>query len=199
MEEAMSNTAKNVIIPQQAGVFRVVFLYVGQGDSTLLVVPSADSYKYLLVDCHLDKDLGGIDVATMLADLLDQELDIFVNTHPHIDHLKGVKEIFDEVGIKEVWHSGHIPGGDHKESYKDLKKIIDEIGETNVYTMKGSRERNKLDDIEYALGDIDFNVLSPAEYVIDEIADEKPEDRYRRIHEQCGVIKFVMERNPKRF
>ena len=193
----MANTAKGVIIPQQAGVFRVVFLYVGQGDSTLLVIPSANSYKYVLVDSHLDKKLGGIDIVAMLADLLDQKLDVFVNTHPHIDHLKGVKEVFDKVGIKEIWHSGHIPGGDHKESYKDLKKIIDEIGEKKTYLLKGSRQLNKLDDKEYDLGDVSFNVLSPAEYVIDEIADEKPEERYRRIHEQCGVIKFIYGTEPK--
>jgi len=33
--------------------------------------------------------------------------------------------------------------------------------------------------------------LAPAQHVKDDIADEKPEDRYRRIHEQSGVIRFV--------
>jgi competence protein ComEC len=193
----MANVARDVIIPKQTGILRVVFLYVGQGDSTLLVVPSTSSYKYVLVDSHLDKELGGIDLVAMLTDLLDQKLDVFVNTHPHLDHLKGVKEIFGEVGTKEVWHSNHIPGGDHKDSYNDLKEVIDKIGEENVYHLKGSRELNKLDDEYYGLGDIDFNILSPAEYVTDEIADEKPEERYRRIHEQCGVIKFIYGTEPK--
>jgi hypothetical protein len=50
----MSNKAKEIIVPNEKGVFRVVFLYVGQGDSTLLVVPNGDEYKYVLIDSNLN-------------------------------------------------------------------------------------------------------------------------------------------------
>lgn len=187
----MSNTAKDIIVPSETGVLRVIFLYVGQGEATLLVIPDGENNKFMLIDSNLDEDNGGIDLVKLLTDLLDDSLNIFVNTHPHIDHIKGVKGIYDSVGIDEIWHSGHIPGGDHKEAYKEFEKVLKKVSDDNIYILKGSRDENKLDDNDYELGDIDFNILSPAEYVIDEIEDEKPEERYKRIHEQCGVIKFM--------
>lgn len=50
----MSNKAKEIIIPNRSGVFRIVFLYVGQGDATLLVVPDGPAYQYVLVDSNHD-------------------------------------------------------------------------------------------------------------------------------------------------
>ncbi|MFZ2864278.1 MAG: MBL fold metallo-hydrolase [Ignavibacteriaceae bacterium] len=193
------NTAQNIIIPKKTGIFRTIFLYVGQGDATLLVVPEKENYVYVLIDCNLDKEAEGIDLIKLLKDLLDKnKLDIFINTHPHDDHLRGVKDICDKIGISEVWHSGHIPGKKHQDAYKDLKYVMDKVGKNNVYQLLGSAEENKLDGEEKLLGDINYNVLSPAEYVADEIEDEDPETRYKRIHEQCGVIRFSYGLDPGR-
>ncbi len=110
----MSTKAEEIIIPQEPGIFRVIFLYVGQGDSTLLVLPSGDTYKYMLIDCNQDNLLGGIDLPLMLGNLTDT-LHYFVNTHPHKDHISGIKRLATTVNIKEIWHSGHIPDGEHKD------------------------------------------------------------------------------------
>lgn len=184
------NYAKEILIPKEKGVFRIVFLYVGQGEATLLVIPNGINWKYMLIDTNDDTERGGINISKLLKDLLDSGLDIFLNTHPHNDHLKGIKEINASVPIRQIWHSGHKPGKDHEEAYKELNDIMENIGEKNIFLLKGSGEENKLDDQGYSLGDIGFYVLSPAEYVTDEIEGEKPEDRYNRIHEQCAVIKF---------
>lgn len=193
------NTAQEILIPKNQGIFRTVFLYVGQGETTLLVVPANDDYKYVLIDCNIDKDSEGIDLVRMLKDLLNEEkLDVFINTHPHDDHLRGIKNIYEEIGISEVWHSGHVPGKKHQDSYKDLKYIMDRIGKNNVYQLLGSNEENKLDGEEKILGDINYNVLSPSEYVSDEIEGEDADIRYRRIHEQCGVIRFSYGSDPGR-
>jgi len=188
----MGNKAKEIIIPEK-GVFRIIFLYVGQGDSTLLVIPSEEEHKFVLVDSNQDDSLGGINIVKLLRDLFkdeDRKLDVYINTHPHKDHLGGIKDIYNEVGMRQLWHSGHKPGGEHKDAYKGLKYAIDNIGEENVFCLKGSRDENKIDDKEIKLGDINYNVLAPAEYVSDDIEDEKPEDRYKRIHEQCAIIRF---------
>lgn len=195
----MPNKAKEVIVPDKR-VFRIVFLYVGQGDSTLLVIPDGDDHKYALVDSHQDESSGGIDILKLLTDLFKDEargLDVYINTHPHKDHLGLVKQIKDKIGIEELWHSGHKPGGDHKEAYKDLEKVIEELGDDKVSILKGSREENKIDDREKKLGDINYNVLAPAEYVSDEVDDEKAGERYKRIHEQCGVMRFKYGKREK--
>jgi competence protein ComEC len=196
----MLNKAQEVIIPTEPNIFRTVFLYVGQGDSTLLVVPDGASYKYVLIDSNADESAGGIDLLKMLKDLFKgtkNKLEVYINTHPHEDHLEEVKKIYKEIGIGQLWHSGHKPGGDHKDVYKDLEYVMQELGEENVFRLRGSRGENKLDEATVKLGDIYYNVLAPADYVSDEIEGEKPEDRYRRIHEQCGVIRFKYGKNEK--
>jgi len=196
----MENKAKEIIIPKEPHIFRTIFLYVGQGDATLLVIPDGEDYKYVLIDSNHDESSGGIDIVKLLKDLFsdeDRKLDVYINTHPHKDHLSKVKEIYEEIGIEQLWHSGHKPGGEHKDVYKDLEFVMKKLGDENVFCLKGSREDNKLDDEIIKLGNIDYNVLAPAEYVVDEIEDEEPEDRYRRIHEQCGVIRFKYGRDEK--
>lgn len=196
----MSNTAKEIIIPTEPNIFRIIFLYVGQGDSTLLVVPEGEKYKYVLIDSNYDENAGGIDIVALLEDLFDGEdkkIDVYINTHPHKDHLSKVKQIFKSVGIHKLWHSGHKPGGDHKDSYEDLEFVMKKLGEENVFRLRGSQEENKLDDEKVTLGNINYNILAPADYVSDEIEDEKPDARYARIHEQCGVIRFKYGKNEK--
>lgn len=43
------------------------------------------------------------------------------------------------------------------------------------------------------IGDAKYYVLAPAEHVKDDIEDETEDERYRRIHEQCAVLKFGKE------
>jgi len=189
----MSNTAKEIIVPNEPNIFRTIFLYVGQGDCTLMVVPYDEGYKYVLIDSNYDEDAGGIDILKLLKDLFegqDRGLDVYINTHPHRDHLGRVKEIYEQVGIGQLWHSGHKPGGDHKENYEELEFVIKKLGPENVFRLRGSREENELDEEQVKLGDINYNILAPADYVSDDIEGEKPEERYNRIHEQCGVIRF---------
>jgi competence protein ComEC len=191
------NIAKKVIIPP-SGVFRVVFLYVGQGDAAVMMIPDGQDFKRVLVDNNIDKSGGGIDTSELLKDLLDGDgkLDVFMNTHPHADHTEGLEAINDAVGVKEVWHSGHNPGKGADDAYKEMMRVIDAIGRENEYRFYGTNDRNKMrvgsgeDQLIKKLGDVNYQVLSPAEYLCDEIADETPEARKRRIHEHCAVIRF---------
>ncbi len=189
-------TPEQILNPPQ-GTFRIVFLYVGQGESTLFIIPDGTDHTYLLMDSNRDMKKNGIDVAKLLKGRIPKNSLIFGNTHPHDDHIRGVEEIHDAVGIKEIWHSGHIPGKKYGEGFDRMKKIMTDVGDENVYYLRGSNEQNVLHtDREetskktHKIGDVDFQVFSPAKYVCEEIGDEDPEVRRRRIHEQCGVIKF---------
>ena len=184
----MSTPAQDILIPPQADIFRAVFLYVGQGESTLLFIPNNGTHIKMLIDTNQGKNTGGIDLIEMLKDLFDGEeerLDYFVNTHPHGDHAGDLDAIQDEIEITNVWHSGHDPGPDHNGAYKALerlrKKVVDNGGEDR--TLCGSREKQ-------ALGGAFYYILSPAQHVQDDISDETPEIRYRRIHEHCAVLKI---------
>lgn len=181
------NKAKALLWPTNSDILaRFVFLYVGQGSSTIILVKDGDTYKSMLVDINLDSENGGVNVPILISDLLDGNgLDVFINTHPHDDHLQGIIELSDEVSINEVWHSGHKPGKKYNDAYKDLMKIIEKVKKAggSETLLKGSRD-------EKLIGEANYYVLSPAKYVTDDVSDEDPDTRYRRIHEQCAVMKF---------
>lgn len=185
---------KSILFPP-SGTFRAVFLYVGQGESTLLIIPDGVTHRYVLVDSNIDEENGGKEVKELLESI-DKGNIIFINTHPHNDHIKGLKEI--KGNIKEVWHSGHKPSKEHQDAYKELEKVMENVGNGNIYYLRGSRDNNTLHtDQEEAskvirkIGDVDFQVFSPAEYVCKDIEGETPKQRDARIHEQCGVVKFT--------
>lgn len=179
------NKARELLWPMDPTILvRFAFLHVGQGSSTIVLVRDGISYKTLLVDINLDAENDGIDVPRLMLDLLDgQKLDIFVNTHPHEDHLRGIVELADKVGIRQVWHSGHKPGKQHEDAFKDLQKVIEKVGRGNERRLEGSCKQQMI-------GEAMYYVLAPAEYVVDEIADEDQDARCRRIHEQCAVLKL---------
>lgn len=185
------NIAQEILLPKEPGIFRIVFLYVGQGDSAFLAIPEGENYKFMLIDSHLDEELGGVNLPEMLSDLSENDIDFtYVNTHPHNDHLGGLDKIRESVNISSVWHSGHKPGGDHAEVFEELGDLIKELDPSQVIQIEGTRD-------EQSVGDVKFNILAPAEYVIDDIEDEEPDERAARIHEQCAAIRFCYGRDPK--
>lgn len=175
--------AKDILVPGESGILRVVFLYVGQGEATFIAIPNGDDYQTMLIDTNLDKKLGGVNIPKLVADL-GGNLDYFVNTHPHKDHLKGLAELREEgVEINNVWHSGHVPGENGAEEYEALDALIKDIGEENVVLLEGTSE-------EQVIGDVSYDVLAPAPHVKDEIDDEDQEKRDAMIHEYCTVVRF---------
>lgn len=182
-------TARELLWPTDTDILvRVVFLYVGQGTSTVIIVADGDTYKVLLVDINLDAEHGGIDVPTLIGDLLDgEDLFAFVNSHPHDDHLKGVTELADKVNILEVWHSGHKPSKKYGEAYEKLQEVIKKV------TDAGGKDKEIIleqTDVPTDLGDAQCHVLSPSEWLTDDVNDEQADERRDRIHEQCAVLKF---------
>lgn len=174
---------------------RVFFLYVGQGEATFALVPDGNGgHRSMLIDCNRAPSLGGIDLVAFLDDVLGHDdprangqpfLDVFINTHPHNDHLCGIDRIRDSVFVNEVWHSGHKPSREHDGPYQNLRALIKQVTRRGgkAETLFGSRT-------PIPWGAAEIQVLSPAEYIVDEIADEKPEARDRRIHDQCAVLRL---------
>jgi competence protein ComEC len=171
-------------LPQ--GTFRIVFLHVGQGDATLMMIPDGEQHKFILIDSNKSED--GVDIANLLKDQIPNGELIFINTHPHNDHVRGIDEVKDLVG--EVWETGFEPSSKHD----DAKKTMDDlVSERNVYYLRGTRQMNILSENgteegkdPHKIGDVDYQVLSPASYVADEVNGDDD-----NIHAQCGVIKFT--------
>lgn len=184
----MSNTAQSILLPAaNSGVLlRVAFLHVGQGSSAVIISKSGQGYEASLLDINTDRKAGGIDVPRLVRDLVGEVgLRWFINTHPHDDHLLGLESLSEDVKIHGVMHSGHKPGKQFQDAYKQLGDLIQKVKKEGgeEITLMGSRTPEPF-------GDALMHVLAPASYITDEVNDEDPDVRYRRIHEQCGVVKF---------
>lgn len=193
----MPETDLSNIFNPPAGTFRAAFLYVGQGESTLLLVPNGNNHIPVLIDINKDEGNGGVDVAGILKEKIANNELIFINTHPHDDHIDGIEEVNETVGIKQVWHSGHKPSQKYGDAFKKLEKVLKNVGESNIFYLRGTNDLNALhtdreetSKITVKLGEIDFHVFSPAKYVCDDVDNETPEQRKQRIHEECGVMQF---------
>lgn len=185
---ARKNVARDLLWPTDTKiVIRACFLYVGQGSSILLLIRDGDLYRAVLIDSNLDTAAGGIDVPRMLLELLeDNTLHLFINTHPHDDHLKGIKRIHEELSVENVWHSGHVPSKKYGEHHPELVALIDAVKKKNKDAVRELEGSNTALD----LLDAKAHVLAPAVHVKDDVNDEDPDVRYRRIHENCAVIRF---------
>lgn len=180
-------TARKLLWPADREVLvRVAFLYVGQGTSTVVLVADGDDYRVLLIDINLDKERGGIDVPSLISDLVGEgDLAAFVNSHPHNDHLRGIDDLSDQVNILEVWHSGHKPSKKYGEAYDKLQDLIKKVKHAG-----GDEIVLERTDAPTDLGDAQCHVLSPSEWLIEDVNEEQADERYARIHEQCAVLKF---------
>lgn len=185
----MNNTvAYQTIWPTDSRIaMRVVFLYVGQGASTLILMSDgADRFYVRLVDINLDASAGGIDVPRLMADLLgDGTLDAFINTHPHDDHMRGITQLEEAIKINEVIHSGHRPSKKYGASYDEMMEVVKKVKKAG-----GSESFLVSSKDAISLGVGSYYVLSPTEALTDEVNDDHADERRARIHEQCGVMKI---------
>jgi beta-lactamase superfamily II metal-dependent hydrolase len=147
---------------------------------------------FALVDINLDRKRGGTDVVRVLEDVLPREngkpvLDLFINTHPHNDHICGVDQLNERIRVKQVWHTGFEPSDHHAGNYQHLVRLIQDVkrreGDEAVFEYQGTRK-------DTAIGCADAHIISPAKYVKDEIDKLTGEERDHRIHEYCGVIRL---------
>ena len=162
-------------------------LHVGQGDSTLVILPNG---KTVLIDCHFT----GNDMLEYFISKLARNddgkpvLDCMVITHPHQDHIGGIGELGERVVIKQVWESGHrlyIPKDQQSEypDYYDMLKLFQKIkargGQVIVKSASARGFHGGLDE------SVQWHCLSPSRSYAEE--ERATEDQ---IHEECLVLKL---------
>lgn len=81
--------------------FALSFLNVGQGDSILIQTPE---YRNILIDAGPDGKV--VDELGKKLDFFNQKIDLFILTHPDLDHYAGILDIFQKYPVKAVMITG---------------------------------------------------------------------------------------------
>lgn len=105
------------------GLMKVVFLDVGQGDSTLIKTPQG---KFILIDGGGSAfyDVGTLKVLPYLHRCGINNLFMAINTHPDVDHLKGLERV---VATTPVGHVA-VPASLYQVSeYDHMKRLANKV------------------------------------------------------------------------
>jgi len=134
-------------------VFELTAIDVGQGDSILVVSPEG---RTLLVDAggiphwmHSELDIGEDVVSSYLWSRGFHQLDAVAVTHPHADHIGGMRAILANFHPRELW-LGTGP------SNSELKALLAEAEALGVPVIR----RHAGDQFDYA--GLRFHVFAPA-------------------------------------
>jgi competence protein ComEC len=136
----------------QPNVFEVTAIDVGEGDSILLVSPQG---RTLLIDAggipkwmHSELDIGEDVVSPYLWSRGFQRLDAVAVTHPHADHIGGMRAVLANFHPRELW----IGPGELNSEYRDLLREANLLGIPVVRRQAGD---------DFQAGGLDFEVLAP--------------------------------------
>ena len=139
--------------PAPSGNLRIYALDVGQGDGLLVISPQG---KTVLIDAG--PTAAGDEVVAALRNHGVKQLDLMIATHPHADHIGGMKKVFDTFRVKKLLDSGQTYGS------ATYEKLLLEIQENKVSYVKALRGQM----IELDSG-VKFEVLSPGQKLITDV------------------------------
>ena len=81
----------------------IFILAVGDGDSIIVRLPQENEFEYMVIDCKRSTE-----TKQWLDDIGAQRLALVVATHPHYDHIAGLKSVMKHLGgqVDQFWDSG---------------------------------------------------------------------------------------------
>lgn len=131
--------------PAPGGSLRIYALDVGQGDGFLVISPQG---KTVLIDAGPTE--AGDEVVTALRNHGVKQIDLMIATHPHADHIGGMKKVFDTLRVKRLLDSGQTYGT------ATYEKLLAEVQQNKTSYVKAVRGQT----IELDSG-VKFDVLNP--------------------------------------
>ena len=104
-------------------VFRIHFLDVGHGDTTLLQFDNGRTY---LIDHH-EATGKTLPMDYLVQTLGVKELETVVITHPHTDHFRGIHQILETIPVRQVWLSAPPRTTPSYQAFEELLEMRQEI------------------------------------------------------------------------
>ncbi|MDR1020794.1 MAG: MBL fold metallo-hydrolase [Synergistaceae bacterium] len=146
---------------------------VGQGDAFLFHFPDGSN---VLIDSGTRKSAGKL--VSKLRGLGVRKIDLVVATHPHADHIGGMKDVISAFDIGKVWDSGYNHGSPvQKETLEAIRNKKIRFG------------RPKPGFVE-KIGDAGIEVLAPKRPLSG--TDSDPNNNSLVVRVTYGEISFLM-------
>ncbi len=157
--------------PIDYGSFSVHFIDVGQGDCSLIKTDKGN----MLIDAGENGNENY--VLNYLKKHGVTELEYFVATHPHSDHIGGAAEVLDNIKVKNIImpniSESNLP---NTKTYENMLTSIKESGAKVIAAKPGKT---------YTFGDVSFTVLAPFEQ------DENLNNMSVALKLSCGEYSFM--------
>jgi len=131
--------------PLEKGKLYLFAFDVGQGDSSLFVLPDGGT---ILIDTGPED--AGKKLVKELKKLGIKKIDLLVATHPHSDHIGGMKQVLSNFPVGSVWDSGFIHGSPPQNIFYRM------IKDKNISFGRPKRGFRK------KMGDVAIEVLAPS-------------------------------------
>ena len=96
-EESTNTTTESIVITEPEGTLEMYMIDVGQADSILFIQED----EVMLIDAGTRG--AGDDVVRTLKELEIEEIDILIGTHPHEDHMGGMKKVLENFEIETFY------------------------------------------------------------------------------------------------
>ena len=119
------------------------FIYVGQGDSTLIMCEEGN----ILIDAGPFEARN--DVVTYLEGVGVKEIEYCIFTHPHEDHIGGAKAVIENFDVKNVIMT------DRTADTKTYLNLLGALEKSDARVLKA-----RIGDT-YSVGDFEFEILAP--------------------------------------
>lgn len=139
---------------QSGGRLRFYAVDVGQGDCSLFILPNGTT---ILIDTGTEEESAGLPRFLRKAGV--KKIDLLVATHPHADHIGGMKRIIESFPVGRVWDSGFVFGS---ATQRGFYAAIKEHGIPFGLPKRGFKE---------TIGDVQIEVIAPAEELRDTGSD----------------------------
>jgi beta-lactamase superfamily II metal-dependent hydrolase len=169
----------------------------GQGNSVALRLPD-DTFMIVDIDCHGDTPVDPVEyLKELVPEEYDAEEDRYVRrlacaafTHPHQDHISGLKSLVDAGFVfDEVWESGHRLSDEEAEdnpAYDDYLAVIEEYEQKGKVEKPTSASGKWHEDFH----GIDVYCLGPSKHLNAVDADDTSR---KAIHNRCLILRIVTD------
>lgn len=169
----------------------------GQGNSIALQLPD-ESFMVVDIDCHGDTPVDPVDyLKELVHEEYDADKDRYVRrlacgafTHPHEDHISGLKPLADAGFVfDEIWESGHRLSDEEAKdnpAYEDYLSVLEEYEDEGKVKKPTSASEKWQEDFH----GVDVYCLGPSKHLNAADADDTSR---KAIHNRCLILRIVSD------